>query len=775
MNVAFSFAHKKPQAAQLFPAIVTGVDPSISQASVRLHDGTARVIGLERQDCSDALCDIVQRGGGAVRIECDVDGGRASSLRLVVDEENLDAALDSGHLAVEESLILLARNVWRESVTPFVETGDAEEMETVDERIVPWNPRYPLYPHQRRSVEWMVRHERSLPLDLTYAGNLRITGRWYLDTEGETFTTDPSPRASQVSGGICSDGMGEGKTATALRLIVSTLHSPAVQLSRDCDKYVSNATLAILPINLVSQWRTELDTFVPAGTLRVLWLVQGKEVKTLTMESLLHDYDLVLTTFHFLRASKPYLDMVEAALGGRARARPALSAWARQGARTDPVLEAVTWKRIVVDEVHDTLDNPRDLRQLTLFHRSVLWGITATPPVHDADQAQQLYLLLTREKSHHPNLLSSLIQRSVRCHTEESRPSASAAVHSLNMVQLSAEERLHLRFDESGEGGGNVVQRCMFVDPSSTDPSSVEEQFRAARTREQTTLQAKADGYERSLRILERAGGELEAELQRLMQGCADGDEIAIAQADATKAAYESHQQDMAVARQVWQAVTAKISRLENAESKVSSRMKTLHRRDACSGGGPRCKKMKCTIFSAQCAHFMCQYCADALECPVCKAHLDPNDLSLVSGLEGIGTKLSRIGEQIVSIGEAEPVILFVQWKQMVRGTKCFLRSLGLRVFLLDGNAAHRATALHEFTNGGVLLLCLEECFAGLHLPHVQHVIFAHAIVGGREKVEALEKQAMARCVRVGQTRQVKVFSFVVSDCEEEEQWKRTH
>jgi SNF2 family DNA or RNA helicase len=39
-----------------------------------------------------------------------------------------------------------------------------------------------------------------------------------------------------------------------------------------------------------------------------------------------------------------------------------------------------------------------------------------------------------------------------------------------------------------------------------------------------------------------------------------------------------------------------------------------------------------------------------------------------------------------------------------------------------------------------------------------------HAIVGDRKQVERLEEQAIARCVRHGQTEQVKVYSFVMTE-----------
>ena len=71
--------------------------------------------------------------------------------------------------------------------------------------------------------------------------------------------------------------------------------------------------------------------------------------------------------------------------------------------------------------------------------------------------------------------------------------------------------------------------------------------------------------------------------------------------------------------------------------------------------------------------------------------------------------------------------------------------------------------------------MCLEDSFAGLHLPHVKVVVLSHAIIGDSESVTRMEDQAIARCVRQGQTQKVKIFSFVVSECYEEDMWRKTH
>ena len=115
----------------------------------------------------------------------------------------------------------------------------------------------------------------------------------------------------------------------------------------------------------------------------------------------------------------------------------------------------------------------------------------------------------------------------------------------------------------------------------------------------------------------------------------------------------------------------------------------------------------------------------------------------------------------------------FAPWKAMVRQVRTSLKDAGVKILSLDGNTTQRASTLTEFQSGGVLLLCLED-FAGLHLPHANVVVFAHAILGDRETVGKLERQAIARCARRGQQAEVEVYSFVVAECAEESQWRKT-
>jgi hypothetical protein len=783
---------------------LVGIDIGIAMAEVRVeaHGDAAPVAAImQPQDCSEHLRAVVRHGGDAVRVDADLDGQCVARLRLMVQPDRLDARMAEGRLPAEAALVALAMEVWREArvpppappaaATPVADAGDEQvfAMDVAEAAPQPPQPPQPpppqaqpplwrddacaLFPHQEASVAWMRDHERHAPEPLRYAGNLRVTDTWYIDTEGETFTTDPSWRDALLAGGLCTDGTGTGKTATALRLMVDEAEGPAAPVAGD-RRYAARGTLVVLPLNLVSQWQNEVGKFL-RPEFRALWLVQGKDVRNVTLADLCAA-DAVFTTFHFLRASKPYAELVDAALGGQPRTRVALSAWARQPGHTEPLLEAVHWRRVVVDEVHQTFESARDLRALRLLQARTLWGLTATP-VLDTEHAQHLYLFLVREKQHHPNLLARLVATAVR-----GAPSRLVApTPTLHLVQLSIEERLHLREDAAARSVEDEVKLCTFVpvsaeDADAPDAETLEAHFRAAREHELATLRAKAEGHDRAVGILERASEELEAELQALAGRCAMGDPLANAQAEAARASVEAHARDLARARLHREAAHAKAERCAASAAYVRERIAAL-----------RAQEEACAICMARasgvitpCAHLFCTACIrkhvarNGGWCPACRAPLALADCTGVALGGGIGSKMARVGELLVSLA-GEPVILFVQWRQMRRGVAAYLRGLRCRVLQLDGNAAQRAATLADFAGGGVLLLCLEDSFAGLHLPMCRHCVFAHAIVGDRARVEHLERQAIARCVRHGQTGEVRAYSFVVADCAEEAVWRRTH
>ena len=758
------FAEKQYILQNVTHGILKQIDLDSPTAIVSINDQTEERVQFTWQQRTPHLIECVHHGT-AFRIECNIYNKSVVNMVLAINEDAFLEEMQSC-LNGEVHLVGLLMDIWREARIPLTLTSTFTTCDDASFNNNHWNSEYPLYEHQKQSIAWMRQRELHDSL-FKYYGNIALseTG-WFVDTENQCLTQEPSWREAHCRGGILADGTGTGKTATVLYHIVS--HSNIVVPSSSLG---SKATLIIVPVNLVTQWKDEIRKFCSEVSLVVL--VQAKDLKGVTIKHLL-DSDIVLTTFHFMRSCKPYSDMVEAALEqrglGRTRTRAAYAAWSRIPNYKDPILEAVYWRRIVIDEIHTVFESQRELRHLKQLTARYCWGVSATPDLYSED-AQRLYWLLLREKAHHPNMLHVLLKESIRCsHSYSDHPTPD-----LKLVQLTAEERLHLQSQPSDISSVEFVQLCNFVQVSDTVQScsvqSLTQEFRESRKKNVELLEAELRQHDNSITILENAAFELDEKLNSLTE--IDDCESVRVQIGVAHDTSEQHAKDLAKFRESRRKVHNKLERAKGSMEFVSNRLWCLEKRNQTC---PICLDEVCSSI-LPCGHLFCSSCirkhlrADKY-CPECRNMVTLDDVCGVT-LGGIGSKVVEIVDLIRSIDD--PIIMFVQWKSMMRGMKAILKGNYISVLHLEGTVSHRATVLEEFKTGGVLLLCLEDSFAGLHLPHAKVVIFSHAIVGDCTSVARLEEQAIARCVRQGQTEKVRVFSFIVSECHEEEIWRQTH
>jgi superfamily II DNA/RNA helicase len=133
---------------------------------------------------------------------------------------------------------------------------------------------------------------------------------------------------------------------------------------------------------------------------------------------------------------------------------------------------------------------------------------------------------------------------------------------------------------------------------------------------------------------------------------------------------------------------------------------------------------------------------------------------------ENENSKLNAIKEVATSM--KEPVLIFAQYKKVLRDIKLCLVKTGLpNVFLLEGNITQRSHILDEFKKkGGVLLLCAADSFAGIRCQNAKYIIFSHALLGDYNKVKSLEIQAIGRVLDTTD-KTINVMSFVAEEQEE--------
>lgn len=270
---------------------------------------------------------------------------------------------------------------------------------------------HPLRDDQRRSLAWMLEKERA---------------------------------SSEVKGGILADKMGYGKTATTIGLI-----SMDRKNTQSChqDGYIRmKATLILAPSHLIKQWQDELKKFLGAENVTIHQTgarldcdnprLDPNHVHIAVVEQQAHlryfngenfrNCDILLVSYN-VQAHNTYATHVRKELirmralptktvmrNGhevkeivnkrmedkmrllrRALARMSQGEEAEELKRKYPLLEMFWWRRIVMDEFHESeswVYRVREMfKSIGADHR---WGLSGTPPVGDVAAVSQVASIL---------------------------------------------------------------------------------------------------------------------------------------------------------------------------------------------------------------------------------------------------------------------------------------------------------------------------------------------------------------------------------------------
>mmetsp|Transcript_87401 Transcript_87401/g.280337 ORF Transcript_87401/g.280337 Transcript_87401/m.280337 type:complete len:1001 (-) Transcript_87401:1164-4166(-) len=315
--------------------------------------------------------------------------------------------------------------------------------------------RFPLRREQLRSLKWMQWCEeqpRSFHLvpSQVYGG---FGGKHSAMTNFGWQCWLRCREVYDISGGILGDAIGYGKTATTIGLIDSR-HSSSIQAQVPAAQapyfFRSNATLVLVPSNLLEQWFGEFQKFLSGSAaggaggnadscpLRIVAIKSATQLKAMTVRRLCAEADVVLVSYRLLfspvyrrrllELSGNFAEMqlsdssVVRAVANvqslrsntrRFRVQPREVGWKHkveslvQDARSSdvpadevddpeslrfPVLEQFWWRRIVFDEFHEleAMGQTVQFESLCNLCGSHRWGLTGTPPTRDLAQISTL-------------------------------------------------------------------------------------------------------------------------------------------------------------------------------------------------------------------------------------------------------------------------------------------------------------------------------------------------------------------------------------------------
>ena len=138
------------------------------------------------------------------------------------------------------------------------------------------------------------------------------------------------------------------------------------------------------------------------------------------------------------------------------------------------------------------------------------------------------------------------------------------------------------------------------------------------------------------------------------------------------------------------------------------------------------------------------------------------------------GSKMSMLVEYLYKIFEntENRVIIFSQYEKMLRLIGVTLEEFKIKFVYCCGNTYVLNRNINKFKKDDsyrVIMLSSENSNSGTNLTEANYIIFIDVLFDNIEKVKAMESQAIARSLRIGQLRPVKVVRFITTNTVESE------
>lgn len=718
-----------------FPTVEVALFPS----------GERREVHMPWADRPSLFDTFVRRSAGVARYSVSLRHDAVQRYTLWIDEAAIRRQLEErGHVDGEVALVALLHRLAAEGqlsddaacfTLPAALRERHDEPTRLDDLAARlhargWPEATPPYPGQLKSIAWLRAVERAVveEQDIEYEAGVPLgsSGWSYRVTQDQLRPSAHSGLGSaRIRGGCCCDAVGTGKTASALGLVL--LSDPLPPTQKDAIRVRTPATLVVVPTNLPQQWASEAARFAPA--LKVALLLGLKDMKALSMRSLL-DADLVVSTFAFLRG-KPYLDaldehtlQVAGRQGARARDAGVLCTCARVLTHANaleevpPLLELLRWRRLVVDEMHEVLQSPRDLRVLRSFSVDAVVGLTGTPDTSCGEAVQAFYPMVLRptrtdEDPHHHVCLQAAVEHGLMCQHDRME---TAPRHVVVRVRLDAVERTLLETcgDALAAADAAMLGCGVWGAPDAAQRVGRDEvaaavaEWHAVRARELADGAAREEQERRHAFVLRR------------LPELADGAQCSI------------------------------------------------------------CIDRGVDTLLLECGHLLCAACAERAakaHCPFCRGAVARSVRVAPTG-GGFGSRVDAACELLTRLrARGEGVLAFTQFRPLLANLDAALAAAGVRAAVLEGSTARRASCVRRFRDRELdaLLLCFERSISGLNLSEARHVVLLHALTGQPHEVAAMEEQAVGRAHRRGQTGQVTVHHLLGEDTAEEVRWRQSH
>ena len=646
---------------------------------------------------------------------------------------------------------------------------DKTLLSTIDDQpikpeFVPFYDR--LFLHQTQEIGWMFNLELNPRIKVVHTISFVPffdTGFYINPTNPGVLLTENQLPAEKIylPGGLLSSKVGSGKTISIIGLItignqlkqlkgkkknfffsreevkeskeknshkgVGDTYDATKQAFNSLSSYlevpnIDGPSLVIVTKNILHQWFEELKQFAPDLDVHLVSDVTDFEKLKFSKSQISHD--VVLTD------------------------RETFSAKA-----SHPSLNAVVWRRIVLDEFHElTVELAKAQKQanksnwifkfltnLLRLRTDFTWGITGTPENLNFHSGIDTLFKFLRydEKYLQINVLSAIkstfVKNCIRqnVNTVDLPPlrKSTISVEFGQMQQLLYKGKLH-----STHGEAAAYELCSCLLP----------EWRLLNDYERDQYSA------------------------------------------AIKKVHEKHQKDLQEIQQLAasnpkdQILQIRLKNLSSEENFYSEMIKVLSQEIfEC----PLCFENveKDQVVVTDCLHIVCVTCWNELfkklmmsNCPMCKQLISDKTVIIHPRYgKNNESKLEKLIQEIFYVPEDEKIILFTQFTILVDRLCDIFSQVGIEYIVLKGVASEinlRLNIFKKVPHIKVLLMSIEQSASGINVTEANHVFFAHPIFGvGSEKAKITYMQCIGRVNRIGQGKPVHAKLFLTANSLEEE------
>ena len=621
-----------------------------------------------------------------------------------------------------------------------------------------------LYDFQKSSLSKMIVLENnSHEINQATADNIRIgvnSRSVYVSTKMDLLLDNEcSKRLCNVAGGLLTDRMGMGKTLTLISLCESQ------RLVEDKQNTKPMSTLVLCPAHVLTHWAHEIAKYTNSSSITIATKDDMKKTSVGTIMSGIYDYVIVsfnLFSNGFLKESTEYYyskigyncyESMYQRIQSVKKDYCKLTKSERLAHHFLPCL--FNWGRTIVDEFHELGNaiHSQALTYIACISSRFTWLVSGTPTVNIGTTSKVLiHNLFTR--SHIP-IYDSCVNILQNCNINNGLYDVDIpnTYEIIKWVEFTKDER-QLYDALANEGRAHQLRVCSYPRVS---------QISSHNMKEVETVEEMKECAISHLRKRVSSTKEMIHERERVLNELPQND--GTSRVNQLRREYYKEISDLKM-------VLEGLIRTEKYVTSTSS--------DDCV----IClQAIEDPAMLRGCGHTFCKHCCyqflsvDA-RCPTCREVALPKDIIALSNtnqsidIESLrrkyGSKLAHLINYLKHTDDVKTLI-FSQWDDFLRDIgRCI--EIFSKVLYCRGNVNAKRSSIRKFMTSekcNLLLLSTLNSGSGCDLSNASRVILIDTLDGGPEVTE-IERQAIARCHRIGQNKNVEIVRFIMKDSIEE-------